>query len=411
MRAQLRVVIGLLGLLLFVIGIAACGSDPTATPTSAPTATPVPDATATPTPSAMELFQIEWDELVAAAQAEGELVAVMSAGPVEQFGPVFEEWGRLFNIKPILQGGSQRDLADRIIVEYSQGLHLVDITLFGGGGQRRVIPAGLVAPLMEQVIVPDVIDRSGPEWRLNRWPWADSDAMFFSQFAVDASPNVAWLFYNTETVTPEELASLKSWFDLLRADFKLVIIDPSTGDSAQADRVGLWRLLPPEWHAELLRYPNLTILPVGTERQLADGMAQGEWDLAFFVGPALGAMRELEDVGLPVLEFPTTFIEGTTVSASRAMGIFVDPPHPNAAKLWINWIWSKEGGTVFNELQRRPGVAHLRADVPQGNVPDELWATLNRSIIEVSAEDPAYEVALAESLAWWDNEFIQLGLR
>ena len=58
--------------------VAACGSDPT--PTPRPTSTPVPGATATPTPSQTPA-EIEWEQTLAAAQAEGKLVAATFTDP------------------------------------------------------------------------------------------------------------------------------------------------------------------------------------------------------------------------------------------------------------------------------------------------------------------------------------------
>ena len=62
---------------------AGCGG-PDPTPTSAPTATPLapgdPTPTPTATPSAADLFQVEWDALIVAAQAEGKLVVAGGGG-------------------------------------------------------------------------------------------------------------------------------------------------------------------------------------------------------------------------------------------------------------------------------------------------------------------------------------------
>ena len=90
----------LMGVLVAVM-TGACGSDPTATP--APTATPVPptatpvpsqpsdpapDPTATPTPDAMMMFKSEWEDLIAAAQEEGEVTIVMGGSASRNYRPV-----------------------------------------------------------------------------------------------------------------------------------------------------------------------------------------------------------------------------------------------------------------------------------------------------------------------------------
>ncbi|MCI0888247.1 MAG: hypothetical protein J4N28_01350, partial [Chloroflexi bacterium] len=68
--------------------VSACGADATATPTSVPTATPLPGATPTPTPDEAALFQIEWDALIEAAQAEGDLILVFGGAAGRNFRPI-----------------------------------------------------------------------------------------------------------------------------------------------------------------------------------------------------------------------------------------------------------------------------------------------------------------------------------
>jgi ABC-type Fe3+ transport system substrate-binding protein len=51
---------------------------------------------------------------------------------------------------------------------------------------------------------------------------------------------------------------------------------------------------------------------------------------------------------------------------------FASPPHPNAAKLFINWFLSKEGQTLTHTLIPYLDRSSLRNDVPPGEVvPDQ----------------------------------------
>ena len=95
---------GTAGLLMLLL--AACGSDPTATPvpTSTPTAEPGAPPTATPTPKAA--WEIEWDELVEAAHAEGTLVWAGGAAIKEDYGPLSDAFSTKFGIRVIPQSGS-----------------------------------------------------------------------------------------------------------------------------------------------------------------------------------------------------------------------------------------------------------------------------------------------------------------
>jgi iron(III) transport system substrate-binding protein len=61
--------------------------------------------------------------------------------------------------------------------------------------------------------------------------------------------------------------------------------------------------------------------------------------------------------------------EGTDVSpANGALALFNKAPHPNAAKIYINWLLSKEGQTIF---ARANGYISARLDVPTDHT--EPW--------------------------------------
>jgi ABC-type Fe3+ transport system substrate-binding protein len=54
-------------------------------------------------------------------------------------------------------------------------------------------------------------------------------------------------------------------------------------------------------------------------------------------------------------------LKGTDTSpANGALALFNKAPHPNAAKIYINWLLSKEGQTVF---ARASGYVSARVDV------------------------------------------------
>jgi ABC-type Fe3+ transport system substrate-binding protein len=50
------------------------------------------------------------------------------------------------------------------------------------------------------------------------------------------------------------------------------------------------------------------------------------------------------------------------------ISVFAAAPHPNAAKLFVNWFLTREGQTVMHETIPNLAVSSLREDVPQGQV-------------------------------------------
>jgi len=58
------------------------------------------------------------------------------------------------------------------------------------------------------------------------------------------------------------------------------------------------------------------------------------------------------------------------ISASFGQVAMIDnAPHPNAAKVFVNWIASKEGNEVFN---RAMGTASTRNDIDESFLPPEI---------------------------------------
>lgn len=387
----------MLVLALVVLVSVACGGARTGAP---PPDQPVGDSE----------FQREWNALIARARAEGELVGVIGAGAGTEEGEIWEEFGRKFGIKITLTVGGGAELANRIIAEASQGLHLVDVNNLSTSGTERLLNAGgFYKPLMPEIIHPEVLDRSG--FWTTEWPWQDNEGQYVTHYGITADINHTRLYYNTRNVPPAAVDGLRSWNDLLGKGYRIVMMDPSEGDAGGAGRVRMWRPrgLGPAFLERFLREPNLTVLPPSAIRQYVDGMARGQWDFGVLPGPAEGELTELRGIGLPVEEFPNTFIEGTSAATFGAHAIFARAPHPNAAKLFINWYLSRDGGTLYNTCCARPGRAHLRKDVPQGTVDPGTWSRLNSSNAE--ARGAEYNRADDESLRWFGEKFRELGLR
>ena len=58
-----------------------------------------------------------------------------------------------------------------------------------------------------------------------------------------------------------------------------------------------------------------------------------------------------------------------------------DAPHPNGAKLFANWWYTKEGQTARIEARSAfgpNGNVSLRSDVTQGSFPNHLWEVVQQ---------------------------------
>ena len=381
--------------------LASCGADPTATPTSAPTATPLPQSTPTPTPDAAALFQAEWAELIEAAQAEGEITMTFGGSAGRNFRPIAEFWGEKFGITPIIATGGGSAHVDRILAEQTSGRYLVDVH-FGGNTSTitRLIPAGALNPVADLFIDPNVIDQS--LWSGGKHSYSDPEQQFVFAFAANASPNPLAAWYNTDLMTQEDIDGINSVFDYLDPKWKGKIVARTP-----QGRVGSYYLayahpdIGPSWIDGFVS-TELDVTFSTDQRFIVDGIAKG----VFTMGIAITAGRDLaalRDFGAPVKELLKNFKEGGEISSSSSVDILstpTKPPHPNAAKLWINWWLSKEGQTLMHTMSEQLPDPTLRVDVTDwGKVPESVRRTPGREYFSF-ATDPALLALREEGLQY-----------
>jgi iron(III) transport system substrate-binding protein len=109
-------------------------------------------------------------------------------------------------------------------------------------------------------------------------------------------------------------------------------------------------------------------------RQAIDWLATGKFAIAMPIQG--GTVYTAKNQGLPVDEFtPYHFKEGVNLSSAfGSLALMNRAPHPNAAKVFINWLLSREGQTLFQKVVSQPGDARnsRRIDISKDHIgPDE----------------------------------------
>jgi len=110
---------------------------------------------------------------------------------------------------------------------------------------------------------------------------------------------------------------------------------------------------------------------VRDRRQLTDGLARGTYPIAF--GAEDGELQRLRKEGLPVTAmFRLEDMQGS-LSSGDEVGVFNHAPHPNAARIFVKWIASREGNEIFGQAL---GMVPARNDTDEsGFVPQIIpWA-------------------------------------
>ena len=390
------VLAALLGLL------AACGSDdPTATPTPRPADTspaPTSDATGAPDTPAKAAWEIEWEETVVKAQEEGELSLAMSSGTTREFRPVYKAFQDEFSIRMILSGGSGRQSAERILAERAVGLYTVDIVQAGATTSlQRLLPNDVLAPVEPLLFRADILDKS--VWLENRFWWADPQHKYV--FVYGASHNNPGITINTDLINEDDI---KSYWDILDPKYNGLHV---SGDLADAGGSSTFHFLfgHPDLGPEFLtRYALETDLTViNSARIAASWIVEGTKAIGMHLGSAFSTLTDdLEKRGSPLKQLTDPMIEGSSLSISGRSQIMVlnNAPHPNAQKLFINWMLSPTGQLAIQHIDSpNYDIDSLRIDIPKDMVAEADRRRVGVQYIS-AATDPEYQALVPESVAF-----------
>jgi iron(III) transport system substrate-binding protein len=312
--------------------------------------------------------QAEWERVVAGAKTEGQLVYHAGSTSEAFFREFQKKYPQIKATRMLTQGGSAA--VQRLLSERRAGFYTADIVVIGGSSGFRLADAKVFDPVEPALILPEVTDRS--RWWGGKHYYIDSENRYLFMFAALPQPDVG---YNSKLVKP---ADAPSYWDLLNPRWKgkMVTLDPAEargGASAGFRFLYYNSELGPNFIRRLLTEMDLTASR--DERQIVDWLATGRFAISLFTSPGRTGLDKGRAQGLPVNWFqPNHFKEGVAVGGGGNNVALVNrAPHPNAAKLFLNWFLSREGQLAAQRVGARAGegVDSLRIDVPKDDVAPE----------------------------------------
>lgn len=304
-----------------------------------------------PEPIAKPDWQIEWDKMLQAARKEGKVAVYSSQGSDVRkalIGSFQDKFGIPMDMV-VLPGGQT---SDKIVREQKAGIYLADAIIGGNTPFVTLLkPAGALVPPEPQLVLPEVKDKA--LWWSGGLHFIDQDhsVIAFSAY------NVPVIAYNTNLVKAQEV---KTYMDLLDPKWrgKIVIADPTQpGTTPKWMGVIVSSKLGADYLRQLARQEPVVIRD---QRLQVEWLARGKYPLA--VVPKPEVYEEFLKAGAP-LDIKNTEDGIPYLSTGGGnLALIRNAPHPNAAKLFINWLLSKEGGIVFQQANGRPSG---RVDVPK----------------------------------------------
>lgn len=310
--------------------------------------------------------QAEWEKTVQAAEREGQVtVYIAGYGAIVDSGAFQKAYPK---IKVLSVTGSGTQLAPRIAAERRAEKYLADVYNGGGNSLQQILYLGkMLDPIKPALMLPEVLDES--KWWEGKHKYGDPEGMHIFVYEGNVSSG-AGASYNTALLFPKDYGS--HW-DFLSPKLKGKIV---ATDIRQVRGAGLpWQYL--YYHPQLgppyLRrlYSEMEVTMTADLRQAVDWMAVGKVVLCL---PCQGSpVVKAKNQGLPVDQFePYHLKEGVSLSSAFGqLALMNRAPHPNAAKVFINWMLSREGQTVFQKIMSVPGDPRdsRRIDVPKEHIP------------------------------------------
>jgi ABC-type Fe3+ transport system substrate-binding protein len=281
--------------------------------------------------------QDEWKKTIQAAKKEAKIVV---GGPPtavlrKQYKETFEQKLGV-ELELISAPGPQN--AGKAAAEFKAGVRYFDVLHGGSGTLEPLMKENMLAPFSDHMILPEVRDPR-QWWGGHLWEDNVKTNRFIYSFSADFS---APPFFNADLLKPGEISS---YDDLLSPKWKgkIGFFDPRTPSAGQ----GLWGFLMKIKGKDFLQKLAQQDLFVSRDgQQLAVGLAKGT--LAIALGLSQRFVDPYTKAGLPI-KVLTDIKEG--LSGSNGFGtvaVMKNAPHPNAAKVYINWLLSKEGQELYS---------------------------------------------------------------
>lgn len=320
-------------------------------------------------------FAKEWAKLKVAAKKEGQLV--LSTGAIPVYQHIFDAFKAKFGVSIQTDGGSGSSRATRILAERSAGRFTVDVGLMSvAANTRRMEPAGALVDLPALLFHPDVVDTS--KWYLNRHWYVDGKGTK-TIFVYSARANTSWRFwYNTKKLSKQDVASLKTPWDFLKPKWKGKMADQSWSDPGRLGGMLEMYFAPdagPEWIKKY--FTEMDVLFTGDTRLEESWIIRGRRPIKWDEGDIGNVLRKFKSkFPIEVVELPRQRGKLEARGSECCITILKKAPHPNAAKLFVNWFLTKEVQTMTHQSLPPRRYTSLRID----NVPPGITQKIHRRV-------------------------------
>ena len=270
------------------------------------------------------------------------------------FDAAFDAFTKKYGIKVESTVTRPSAAITRIQTEQKNGLYLADVWWAITGLMTSVAsPAGLFEPFEKYLVLPEVKDVSN--WRHPDYIYGDRNRTVFIH-----THELSYTVLRNRDVIPDlNIDSYESLMDP-RLKGKIAIRDASYPNAGSYALAPLYKTKGADYLTAFLKAQQPRIFE--NPEQLDNSLMRGGSALA--IGGQSSSLSQCRtDGGCKNIEQVSRF----AAASSRGVAIFKNPPNPEAATVFVNWLLSKEGQELL--IREWPkanttGAVSMRKDVP-----------------------------------------------
>jgi iron(III) transport system substrate-binding protein len=285
-----------------------------------------------------------WDQIVEGAKKEGELIVHVGPGKAFRDGRLkgFAEAFPFLNLQVI--NTANRESMPKLMRERQAGIYALDLHHGGLPNLIRVYkPQGFLVPFRDAIVLPELMDDK--VWKggfADGFQDLEGKYIYAYNMTVNLPGHVNW-----QHVGKNELKSLNDLLDPKWAN-KIVWHDPRSPGPGFATATALYYSFGEEYLTKLLQQQSVF---TSNRRQAAEWVVRGRYPIGLGTARDFMLIFEQQGLGKTVEEIPAAWLKKATMSSGNGNLVMMDrAPHPNAAKLYVNWFMKREQQQQWNEM-------------------------------------------------------------
>jgi iron(III) transport system substrate-binding protein len=308
--------------------------------------------------------------LISAAKAEG---GVVIDGPpnAEARQGLVSGFQREYGIPVSYVASGSSSSSARIRAERASGKYVLDVFLSGADAAcLTFLPSGWLDRIEPILVAPDVVDKR--KWKDGHLWWED-DAHTVLRVLNTVAPGLA---INTKLVGRGEVTTWKSLLDP-KWQGKIIAKDPLTYGAGSQMNSYFYLTFGPDYVKKL--YLDQKPVLSRNARQSMQWLAEGSYPI--LIGPYTAEMINFKKLGYQIEavlppDGPSMLNAGWGLVCLMNKG-----PHPNAARLFVNWFAGRAGQESFANATQS---VSLRDDIKYENVPSYLFPQRGAKYMDTS---------------------------